>query len=509
MPLYTFDTEPPDHLTCCITHELFEEPTTSMKTGYTYERQALIEWLEKDNRCPMTRMELTLQDVKVNPEIQKEADNWFENHVQIAQNPVEEIEKSDTLNAREVVIAMNYVSSTSILCRAHHRGQRIALQHLAKTTHEHSHAFLKSLRVNSCSNLYRQASIPYTEAQTISIDDLEPVSSWEDYAIAFSTPNADHADVICRMLSIATQNIPTINYNPKHECIDFIVSQLSNLPVSSLWRCCDTVLDHWTMRDTAITFEEHDDIGSGIALTLQQELQKHSEPCHLYPLAVWLNKTYAADAFEDMCEKGKVEDFNSSSYIKSTVQSMFGPSLVWSEGEVIEYMDTLLQIDGIEQLIKRYRPEIAKILIENPPQQIEYQTIADVLVRETMEWLEASSSEITERPFSTKIITAICKQTNSTELIKSICKNVVNGYMKVIPPCERSAETITYLHNTMDSLNISKEGDAYKEVIQEAEDGYKDIVRLGARVEMEIEELSLLSSGDDMSLEDDDEDFEI
>ncbi|KAH9492407.1 WD repeat, SAM and U-box domain-containing protein 1 [Bulinus truncatus] len=55
----------PEEFLCPITHEIMKEPVIA-SDGYTYDKQAILNWIENEQRSPMTNMLLTSTDVVLN-----------------------------------------------------------------------------------------------------------------------------------------------------------------------------------------------------------------------------------------------------------------------------------------------------------------------------------------------------------------------------------------------------------------------------------------------------------
>ncbi|CAF1464229.1 unnamed protein product [Adineta steineri] len=66
-----------DSLLCPITLELFKDPVLA-QDGHTYERKAIVEWIERNGRSPLTNQLLSLEHLYPNYAIKKAIDN-FEN----------------------------------------------------------------------------------------------------------------------------------------------------------------------------------------------------------------------------------------------------------------------------------------------------------------------------------------------------------------------------------------------------------------------------------------------
>ncbi|CAF1362648.1 unnamed protein product [Didymodactylos carnosus] len=56
---------PDDSLRCPITLELFSDPVLA-QDGHTYEREAIVEWIEKNGRSPITDQQLSLEHLYPN-----------------------------------------------------------------------------------------------------------------------------------------------------------------------------------------------------------------------------------------------------------------------------------------------------------------------------------------------------------------------------------------------------------------------------------------------------------
>ena len=68
--------KPYDALLCPITLELFRDPVLA-QDGHTYEREAIVKWIQKNNRSPITNQELSLEHLYPNYAIKKIVD-YFE-----------------------------------------------------------------------------------------------------------------------------------------------------------------------------------------------------------------------------------------------------------------------------------------------------------------------------------------------------------------------------------------------------------------------------------------------
>ncbi|XP_020097769.1 putative E3 ubiquitin-protein ligase LIN-1 [Ananas comosus] len=72
---------PPKDFVCPITSQLFNDPVT-LETGQTYERKAILEWLERGNStCPITRQQLhSTQLPKTNYVLKRLIASWQDQH---------------------------------------------------------------------------------------------------------------------------------------------------------------------------------------------------------------------------------------------------------------------------------------------------------------------------------------------------------------------------------------------------------------------------------------------
>jgi serine/threonine protein kinase len=67
--------KPDDSLLCPITLELFNDPVLA-QDGHTYEREAIIEWIQKNGRSPITDQKLSLEHLYPNYAIKKAVDHF-------------------------------------------------------------------------------------------------------------------------------------------------------------------------------------------------------------------------------------------------------------------------------------------------------------------------------------------------------------------------------------------------------------------------------------------------
>lgn len=73
------DCEPPSHLVCPITLELFQDPVMTCY-GHTYEREAIMAHLDVQKVCPQTKQPLTKNQLYPNIQIRQAAEEFVEQH---------------------------------------------------------------------------------------------------------------------------------------------------------------------------------------------------------------------------------------------------------------------------------------------------------------------------------------------------------------------------------------------------------------------------------------------
>eukprot|EP01065_Artemidia_motanka_P036439 TRINITY_DN4435_c3_g1_i1.p1 TRINITY_DN4435_c3_g1~~TRINITY_DN4435_c3_g1_i1.p1 ORF type:complete len:333 (+),score=87.05 TRINITY_DN4435_c3_g1_i1:54-1001(+) len=66
---------PPEQLLCPITKDVMVDPCTT-RYGHSFERSALLEWLESEQKCPLTRQPLTEKDIVRNRVLQELSAKW-------------------------------------------------------------------------------------------------------------------------------------------------------------------------------------------------------------------------------------------------------------------------------------------------------------------------------------------------------------------------------------------------------------------------------------------------
>ena len=84
--------EPPEHLKCVITQELFRDPVVLVQTGYTYDRIAIQRWLAAKflPTDPTSNVELWCTDLVPNWSLRQSVDEWGVANGYGAMDPPEE-----------------------------------------------------------------------------------------------------------------------------------------------------------------------------------------------------------------------------------------------------------------------------------------------------------------------------------------------------------------------------------------------------------------------------------
>ncbi|OUS44958.1 hypothetical protein BE221DRAFT_148223 [Ostreococcus tauri] len=86
--------EPPDHLKCAITQELFTDPVVLVQSGYTYDRRAIQRWLAQKfpPTDPTSNVELWCTDIVPNWSLRQAVDEWaLANGARTLEAPVEAV----------------------------------------------------------------------------------------------------------------------------------------------------------------------------------------------------------------------------------------------------------------------------------------------------------------------------------------------------------------------------------------------------------------------------------
>uniref|UniRef100_A0A7S3KXJ4 U-box domain-containing protein n=1 Tax=Amphora coffeiformis TaxID=265554 RepID=A0A7S3KXJ4_9STRA len=76
MTLITED-DIPEEFICPITNEIMRNPLMSVH-GFSFEREAIFEWLQSHSTCPLSRRELTVSKLVSNCALQERIRGWCE-----------------------------------------------------------------------------------------------------------------------------------------------------------------------------------------------------------------------------------------------------------------------------------------------------------------------------------------------------------------------------------------------------------------------------------------------
>lgn len=69
------DLQIPEDFLCPLTHDIMENPLMS-KHGFSFERDAIIEWVDRQGTCPLSRQPLSLSGLIQNRLLKKQIQDW-------------------------------------------------------------------------------------------------------------------------------------------------------------------------------------------------------------------------------------------------------------------------------------------------------------------------------------------------------------------------------------------------------------------------------------------------
>ena len=75
--------DPPEDFICPITHDVMENPVMSNR-GISFEEDAILQWLERSNRCPVSRQPLRRSDLRPNIALKNLIELWNTKQMQKA-----------------------------------------------------------------------------------------------------------------------------------------------------------------------------------------------------------------------------------------------------------------------------------------------------------------------------------------------------------------------------------------------------------------------------------------
>ena len=118
--------EPPEHLKCVITQELFRDPVILVQTGYTYDRKAIERWLSAKfpPTDPTSNVELWCTDLVPNWSLRQVVDEWGIANGYGAMDPPEEavrVSKDGRPTTRRSANATSAAALTHQYLQALHR----------------------------------------------------------------------------------------------------------------------------------------------------------------------------------------------------------------------------------------------------------------------------------------------------------------------------------------------------------------------------------------------------
>jgi hypothetical protein len=66
---------PPEYFYCPLSIEVMKEPVMT-RWGHNFERSAIVEWIQRNEVCPLTRNPMTLKDLVINRSLQDQIQDW-------------------------------------------------------------------------------------------------------------------------------------------------------------------------------------------------------------------------------------------------------------------------------------------------------------------------------------------------------------------------------------------------------------------------------------------------
>jgi hypothetical protein len=66
---------PPEYFYCPLSFEVMKEPVMT-RWGHNFERSAIVEWIQQNGVCPLTRNPMTLKDLVINRALQDQIQDW-------------------------------------------------------------------------------------------------------------------------------------------------------------------------------------------------------------------------------------------------------------------------------------------------------------------------------------------------------------------------------------------------------------------------------------------------
>lgn len=92
----------PERFICPLTLEIMEHPLMT-RAGHSFERVAILNWLRRNDKHPLTRESLSLRDLVQNEALKKEITNWKAKHGNILESETEASSSDDETDVCETL----------------------------------------------------------------------------------------------------------------------------------------------------------------------------------------------------------------------------------------------------------------------------------------------------------------------------------------------------------------------------------------------------------------------
>ena len=92
----------PEEFLCPLTLEIMKYPVMS-RTGHSFEKQAIFEWLQAHAACPLTRQPMTLSKLVTNVALKQRIAHWCAAHAYDLHDGGQQVTRNDNLPIHFVV----------------------------------------------------------------------------------------------------------------------------------------------------------------------------------------------------------------------------------------------------------------------------------------------------------------------------------------------------------------------------------------------------------------------
>lgn len=390
--IITYIAEPPSHLCCPITNELFHDPVFEPKDGTTYERTSIIE------KYPQI-------DLKKNNAKRQEADMWFSKHAEVNRSVIEN--NVMVLQKREIPYAIELgFSFKEILKKATPKTLPTAIHHIIPQCINPTILGQYFYYTNKNFPFYQRVNTPIT---------IDNPTSWKDYTVAFVSSQIEHSEIAVQMFECALSE----NAEERDKCCTFIIHQFAALPINTVRRIATRVFEsHIAYKPVFFNNDTFGLFGMFVSREATHTLYNMGAKDWQKPLMRWISSNGFASDLEHLVCYTQTEDTTVCDFIRR----WYSCALVNSNGFFVSHSLNLLK--PVHDIVQLYARDTAYCILDKGVVP-NINSNGEAVIRDLIPMFEKLYMSMDEFPSDPEVCAILVKYSNNSTFIRLMARQYV------------------------------------------------------------------------------------